>query len=69
MASWLPSTPAILRVEIIQGVAVLGENDDLPQAPTASRMFGIVLEDVREVHPTCDPGPKRRARLSLFLQA
>ena len=51
MASWLPSTPAIFCVQVVQRVAVLGEDDDLALPPAGVAHLGIVLEDLREFIP------------------
>ena len=47
----MPSTPAILRVQVVQRVAVLGEDDDLALPAAGVAHLGIVLEDLREFVP------------------
>ena len=51
MASGLPSTPAILCVQVVQRVAVLGEDDDLPLPAGRVVHLGVVLEQLREFLP------------------
>ena len=60
MASALPSTPAIFCVQVVQRVAVLGEDDDLALAAAGVAHVGVVLQDAWRVPPTCGPARRRR---------
>ena len=58
-ASSRPSSARSLRDEVVQGVAVLAEHDQLPARAVASYISGVSWSEARRAPPTCG---RRRSR-------